>query len=68
MQNRKFERSARANRAKAFMATLLFHSFLIGGLTYSGELNPNEYLPKIVKDWIDIEAEPVKKSEGPTKA
>ncbi|MBX2878083.1 MAG: hypothetical protein KTR30_38545 [Saprospiraceae bacterium] len=58
MQNRKFKRAARINRAKAFLFTLLFHVVAIGAF-----MNDDAYsklasmLPETVTEWLGWEVE-----------
>lgn len=59
MQNRKFKRAARINRAKAFLFTLIFHVVAIGAF-----MNDDAYtklaslLPDTVTEWLGWEVEP----------
>ncbi|NRB51718.1 MAG: hypothetical protein HRU41_28860 [Saprospiraceae bacterium] len=58
MQNRKFKRAARINRAKAFLFTLLFHVVAIGAF-----MNDDAYtklaqmLPETVTEWLGWETD-----------
>jgi hypothetical protein len=58
IQNRKFRRAARVNRAKAFLFTALFHLVLVGSI-----LNDSAYekietiLPTVVTEWLGWEQE-----------
>lgn len=58
MQNRKFKRAARINRAKAFLFTVLFHVVAIGAF-----MNDDAYtklakmLPETVTEWLGWETD-----------
>lgn len=54
MENPKFKKTAKLNRAKALMITLAFHLVVFGFVANAnGEKEWKEYVPEFVKDWID---------------
>ena len=57
MQNRKFKRAARINRAKAFLFTLLFHVIVIGAFMNDDAYTKlAQWLPDTVTEWLGWEA------------
>ena len=58
MENRKFKRAARINRAKAFLFTFLFHVIVIGSLMNdSAYQKMAQLLPDTVVEWLGIDQE-----------
>ena len=53
--NHKFERAARARRAKAVFFTILFHILLIAGIAYSTGADLEQYTPEFVKTLLGME-------------
>jgi len=64
MQNRKFKRAARINRAKAFLFTLFFHVVAIGAfMNDEAYAKLAERLPDSVTEWLGWEVEAAEKVE-----
>ncbi len=63
MTNKKFERAARLNRAKAILLTLTLHIVLIGGITAYGGGSVSDMVPEKVKNLLGWE-EQVKTTEN----
>lgn len=64
MQNRKFKRAARINRAKAFLFTLFFHVVAIGAfMNDDAYAKLAQHLPESVTEWLGWEVEPTEKAE-----
>ncbi len=59
--NYKFERAARARRAKAVFFTILFHILLIAGIAYGTGADLEKYTPEFVKTLLGMEGD-----EAPT--
>jgi len=58
INNRKFRRAARINRAKAFLFTTLFHLVLVGSLLNDDAHEKiGELLPTAVTEWLGWEPE-----------
>ena len=55
--NHKFERAARARRAKAVFFTILLHLLLIAGIAYSTGADMDMYTPEFVKTLLGVEAD-----------
>lgn len=53
--NHKFERAARARRAKAVFFTILFHILLIAGIAYGTGADMDKYTPEFVKTLLGME-------------
>ncbi len=64
MQNRKFKRAARINRAKAFLFTVLFHVVAIGAFMNDDAYSKlAQWLPEPVTEWLGWEVEAEKSAE-----
>ncbi|MCB0548434.1 MAG: hypothetical protein KDD19_12710 [Phaeodactylibacter sp.] len=55
--NHKFERAARARRAKAVFFTILFHILLIAGIAYGTGAELDKYTPEFVKTLLGMESD-----------
>ncbi len=58
MTNYRFERTARRNRSKALILTLLFHAILLGGLLLAGNEELKSSLPEPVRELMGWEPAP----------
>lgn len=65
--NHKFERAARARRAKAVFFTILFHILLIAGIAYGAGADVEKYTPEFVKTLLGMEGDeaPTASAEAP---